>query len=326
MLNLTTFISNHKLLSFVAVGIAAIGYLGYRAVCVLAKTGFIKKIEEVALQRVIWQTDDAVIPCKGDGYFPSSQKEPVQKGPLIVQNKQSISEFIQAEYRGETVNAKKYARRLERIASYFEMPWIRPVRGDGNCFVNAALAGLMPLIERDPEKKASIIHLVSRYAEAQEAYVSPDLISTAPFYSKKFNREDDFKLVLKTLKTPALMDEGIKTFEFSASFARIIRYILYCNRNREKQGLDEEISLTSGGDISAEIVDVLNQEFGLNVKVVILQGDAAVDSDQENQVCCYQHLYQMLDLDQKSGAEDKTLDFLIIRKGAHFLSMIPESV
>lgn len=336
MVNLTRFITEHKILCLLSCGTAIIGYLGYRTVkWLLQKSGITAKTDEVARGKIHTHT-----PLKNQA-SPISLR-PVQKDtipqiqlslskkidieinvPPIISKRQNVTDFIHENFQKKTDHNEKYSRRLKSIASAFGKEWIYAVRGDGNCFCNAAVAGIVNHLNTHPERRLPFLKIVEDHRSKSDAYVSPDKTADAenniPEHNVNFSKEKDFDTVINGLKDPIdFSDKLLSNFDFSAGFSRIIRYILFCHR--KELGLDErEIPLACGKEIDMGAIPLFNQIFNLNAGLAVFQGKPPFDLPKADEFLAVKGQDPVPI--QINHGEKNDADFLILSKTGHFFAM-----
>ncbi|MBA2369077.1 MAG: hypothetical protein H0V82_08660 [Candidatus Protochlamydia sp.] len=247
-------------------------------------------------------------------------------GPRIVQKGMNVEKYSQEEYKGNTPKAQKYIKRLKHISAYFNKSFIYPVRGDGNCFCNAALAGLVLLIVKNNEKKEKIIQVLIEYASKTEAYTTPDQSANAPAYSKLFTKEEDFETTVQFLSDGTLSSLDFENYNFTSSFSRVLRYLICCNQANAGFA-PNEMSLESGSEIDMNAVVILNALFDINCKVAVLQAnlnEANPVKPEEIYLIQGKDIYDnstsIINTHQNNG--DQPCDFLLIRKDAHYIVLV----
>ena len=303
-MNVGNFVSNHKLLCGLTLGLAIVGYMGCKVVkWIVSKLGLVQKTDNVANQTLSKINN----PIKG------LQKPPVIEEHLrIVQDPKSVQDYLNEEYKGFTPQAIKYRKRLELIGKYYEKNTIYPVRGDGNCFCNAAVAGLLSI----PNNRVNIIHVFEKKKNTNQNYIKPDPNSTTEHLTH-FNKDKDFKIVLAGLADTNLTTEALfKDFEFTAAFARVIRYLL---------STQSEGCATNGQEMDIDDVWSLNTIFNTRVEAIVLAAPLKdfdpelPDSAYTTGSACINIRY--LDLKSAVNPPFNKPEFLIIRKGAHFIAL-----
>lgn len=260
---------------------------------------------------------------KGGKFLPSEDL-----GPLIVQKGMSVEEYAHEEYKGNTEKSKKYTQRLHHISAYFNKNLIYPVRGDGNCFCNAGLAGLVLLMVRNSEIKERVIQVLIEYAFRTEAYVTPDLSDNPPVYSKNFTKQEDFDLAIRFLSEGSLSSVDFRDYDFASSFSRILRYIICCNQ-KSAGFAPNEMSLESGSEIDMNAVVILNTLFDINSKVAVLQcnlNQANPAKPEEVYLIQGKDIFDnstsIVDTTQNNENRNSSCDFLLIRKDAHYIVLV----
>ena len=323
MTSISKFVSDHKALCILTGGTAVIGYMGYKCLkWLLEKVGIIAKVDEVGRANI--QTpQSSTISDRAEDQVASSF------GPPIVERGLSVREYNQNEYGGGTENAQKYSNRLQLISSFFNKEVVYPVRGDGNCFCNAAIVGLIHLIQADPRNRAKFINILQEYAAREDLYVTPDTNDNVPAYSRTFSKQKDFDLTIRYLQREHIGVEDLTTkFDVAASFSRIIRYMIYCNQ--EDAGFPaNEISLESGQAIDMNAVVIFNGIFDLNSKMAVLKADSNEANPQQAKDVyvvkgkdLYANSTAVLDMTQQNARPDKECDFLFVRKEGHYIALV----
>ncbi|MCE5317667.1 MAG: hypothetical protein LLG04_09985 [Parachlamydia sp.] len=242
----------------------------------------------------------------------------------IVKTEMTIKDFIQESYTGST--GAKYVERLRHLSNYFGKNRLFPTRGDGNCFANATVAGLLCLAARDPAKLTTIIKALQDGVRKTQSYVTPDTTNTAPPYSKSFTKEKDFALVLNSLQKPqGNILKLLERQDFTASFSRVIRYLCLCQQ--VAQGGFIEVSPRSGEDMDMHAIMYANACFGIQAKMAVLEAPVKdVNPDQSDRAYIKGGTELTFDqsmVDLKQGTpQEKQADFVIIRKAGHYMAMV----
>lgn len=365
------FVTHNKVLCACTLGLAVLGYLGYRGVkWVLEKVGVIQQVDSVATKVISQRIHQPSLHKIGQIHRktrPKSiaspqlpvgdqEKETVRppskrlrntnvpettsitptspwvgnQGPQIIQSHQSVEGFVNSSYSGAaTERNKKYSERMRNISQYFAKNDVYPVRGDGNCFTNSAVAGLLYVMGKDRKRSQEIAQLISSYETRDTPYILPDVTQTAPQYNKVFTKEGDFKAVLDRINGDTFeISELIGDQSFISAFSRVIRYILVCER--EQGGFEEgDIPGRCGEEIDMEAVVLLNRLFQVNASLIVLQGpNQASDPENPHEALQLvgrerfegQRIVDMSPID--SSVIEGEFDFLILRKSGHFLAML----
>ncbi len=331
------FVAHNKVLCACTLGLAVLGYLGYRGVkWILEKAGIIERVNTVAIETISRATpklrsEQKQIRGESKAVSDAAIHPLVEnKGPQIIQPRQSVESFIRASYSGAaTERNKKYSERIRNISKAFSKSDIYPVRGDGNCFTNSAAAGLLHVIGKNEEKRQETAQIITNYQTRDTPYILPDVTQTAPQYNKVFTKEGDFKAVLDRINGDTFeISELIGDQSFISAFSRVIRYILVCER--EQGGFEEgDIPGRCGEEIDMEAVVLLNRLFRVNASLIVLQGPNQA-SDPENPHEALQLVgrerfegQRIVDMSQiDSRVIEGEFDFLILRKSGHFLAML----
>ena len=240
--------------------------------------------------------------------------------PHVVQAGLDITAFNEHNFSGNTELAQRSSRRLESICKFFGVDNFIPVRGDGNCFFNAAVAGLFNYIDHNPGKKRDIIDRLEGYRGSLRPYVLEDTNITAPAYSKGFYKEGDFELVIRELRDNA-PEELVTKDQFTSAFARVLRYAL--NHSCE----EEDVGQRSGCEVDMIAIWALNSLFGINAKLAVLEGASHADINGPSSFFLMHgdmaHSDQdIIDITRPYPIRDHEADFIIIRKSGHYFSGI----
>lgn len=213
-----------------------------------------------------------------------------------------------APKRARNVN---YQKRLLAISNRFHTPHVYPVRGDGNCFCNAAVAGIITCLVKRPELKSSIITKIKNAEASNFPYITSDTSHNALEYGVNFSKANDFKKVLKKLEDQTDL-EILNDFDFTSKFSRVIRYMLLIEGNNQDAQLR-----TFGNEMEATFIYGLYRIFNLNIKLAVLENNnQLVDPKDPNE-------YGVTDpLDEINNTKNDKADFVIVLKSAHYFAMI----
>lgn len=232
------------------------------------------------------------------------------ESPKILQAPMTLRGFIDHHYSGGTENADFHIRRLEAVSQFYSLTAFIPVRGDGNCFANAAAAGLLNKLAKDPAFKGELISTIQAYQESPNIYVKQDPTAQEQHY-RNFHKAGDFALVLNALakRTP---HDLFQDDAFTAAFTRILRYVL------THVSPSDAVTPRCGEEMDNTAVWDLNKIFNLNVKVAIIEGTTPADSKGPHACIvsegkdCNQHI-------QDLSRGRQAADFVILRKSGHFV-------
>ena len=174
---------------------------------------------------------------------------------------------------------------------------------------------------REPQQNLKCIALATILAERNtpdENYIKPDPSSTEDHLTK-FNKEQDFNLVLRGLKSDKSTQSLLENFNFTASFSRIIRHLL-------STASADLCSSTNGEETDMYSIWVLNAIFNTQAKMIVLAGPKTVDPESSDwiSVAGGKALYEGVSdvyLRQSDHSEPSKPEFLIIRKNAHFITL-----
>jgi|GEM_PF-2245409 len=237
----------------------------------------------------------------------------IEESPKLLQTPQSVDQFK---------DSLKEKTRISAISNYFSLRKIIPVRGDGNCFLNALSAGILEKIRKDPSYKDTLTSSLLAYQYSSQPYVTQAQNATHG-YEKDFNKASDYENVIKSLNRSKLSDLFEDQY-FNGSFTRILRYIL-------THAFDEDkISLQCGSYVDAEAIKGANELFDLKCRVAVIDGGSAVEkiirehfNKQQNYLegfLLYGAQGEQKIIDTKTTKKEKDpLDFVLLRKGAHFV-------
>ncbi len=216
-----------------------------------------------------------------------------------------------AEFAPKKARNQNYQKRLIAISNRFHTPHVYPVRGDGNCFCNAAVAGLVASIVKNPRIKSSILEKIKNAEAAEFPYITPDTSPNALEYGKKFSKADDFKTVLERLEGQA-SSEWLNDFDFTSKFSRVIRSMLLIEDNNQDAQLR-----SFGNEMEATFIYGLYRIFDLNIKLAILENNnQLVDPKDPNE-------YGVTDpLEEIQNTKKDKADFVIVLKSAHYFALI----
>ena len=311
-MNISNYLPINNILVIASLGV--VSYLAYRVISyLLNKSGSTAKTDKLGQSMLLQNPKSATDPVnrplspgKVNPTSPQSSKAPIPS-PIVPQaipsavititqdpaspvipiigKKETIHSYIENEYKGNTPSAQKYSKRLQSLSQFFNKEGIYPVRGDGNCFCNAVVVGLLDLMAKDPQRKQAIIAILKKTSEKQFPYVQPDNTSTAQVYSKNFSKEYDFHFVIKHLEKEQTPLNLLDNFAFAASFSRMIRYMLLCHIKETDSFI--EVAERSGEEIDMNAIVLLNTILNLNACLAVLQvsNNAQVDSNQ-SEMCC----------------------------------------
>jgi len=235
------------------------------------------------------------------------------QAPKSLQNPMTEKTFIDHHYGGKTPDAVFFATRFSSIGRFFKLNTFVPVRGDGNCFVNAAAAGLLNKINKDPSYLSKLIAIIEAYENSPEIYVQKDP-SAKEDQHINFYKTKDFRQVVSKLTQlhPTILFEDD---HFNAAFTRILRYIL------THSAPEDAVSKRCGTEIDSTAVWDLSRIFDLNAKVAVVEGPTPADSQgPDSFLVTYGDMNQsIIDTKQRHSDTEKTADFVILRKSGHFV-------
>jgi hypothetical protein len=241
--------------------------------------------------------------------------------PPLTQETLHLSEFIKEHFNGGTPLAQKNSERLHNISTFFGIDSFVPIGGDGNCFVSAAIAGLLNHFIIRPSEKERITRIMEEFKKSHHPYILEDPSPESRPHNKGFNKDNDFDLVIETLKSkpPHILT---KDEPFIAAFGRVLRYALVHNESYSK----EDIPPQAAAEIDVSAICALNLLFSINAKVVVLEGGVEdADSSKSSFFAMIQggdighpDANQGIDTEKEVSPEHNTADFLIIRKSNHF--------
>jgi hypothetical protein len=225
--------------------------------------------------------------------------------PPVIQPLLDAASFIQHSFSGNTALAEKSKRRLHRISCFFGIDSYVPVRGDGNCFLNATAAGLLNYIEGSPGKIQKIINTLAAYKESPHPYL------------EGFNKNRDFDLVMNQLRTNPSPRNALDDV-FTSAFARVLRYTI------SQATVEGDVSLQDGDYIDMNAIYALNSVFDINAKIAVLEGNGHADPAEPSFFCILQGKIEnaegtIIDTTTRyPERRDHEADFLIVRKSGHF--------
>ncbi len=262
-------------------------------------------------------TTPAQIPTEQPQYFIIKSNERIIPEHLrIIQDKVSVPDYIGMQYKGNTPAANKYSARLRAISKHLDYQTIIPTRGDGNCFTNAAAAGLLHLF---PLFKEKFLAVLRTHSQSSLPYLTPDKTSTAPTYSQQFTKKDDFnKVITHLMQYPC--DSLLKDQLFLAAFSRVIRFILHIQYEHTGVPLDENL-LQVGENIDMLGLCALNHAFDVNAALIVLRKDKEFTDPDD-----FQHIYRVHGKHLDSAASiipitnlEKNKHFYMIASGPHYI-------
>lgn len=237
----------------------------------------------------------------------------IAEPPKLLQTPQTVAEFK------DTCDHKT---RISAISNYFSLQKIVPVKGDGNCFLNALSAGILEKIKKDPSYKNKLISALLAYEYSTKRYVTQDQNATQDF-EKDFYKASDYQRVIESLNRSKISDLFEDQY-FNGSFTRILRYIL-------THAIDEDkISPQCGSYVDAEAIKGANDLFDLKCRVAVIDAGSGVEkiirenfNKQQNYLegfLLYGAQGEQKIVDTKTTKKEKDpLDFVLLRKGAHFV-------
>lgn len=97
--------------------------------------------------------------------------EKLLEAPKSLQAPMTEREFIAHHYNSTTPRSSFFARRFSSVSNFFGLRTFIPVRGDGNCFINATAAGLLHTINKDPNFRQKLISTIEAYNASPKIYV-----------------------------------------------------------------------------------------------------------------------------------------------------------
>ena len=238
---------------------------------------------------------------------------PKEEHLQVVQRPKSVSQYLDLEYKGSTPEAKRCRIRLHNIEMHYAKHQVYPVRGDGNCFCNAALAGLLSI----PNQRENIAKIFAE-KQKEEGYIEPDS-SSGISHLTFFNKEADLSLVISCLEKKNLTTQNLlEDYKFTSAFSRVLRYIL----NLENEELCPRIN---GQECDIQAIFYINAIFNIQAKGVVLasSGNANLESPDSAYVLDGRTLYANLrevNLTEANSELEKP-EFLLVLKGAHFITL-----
>jgi hypothetical protein len=269
------------------------------------RTPVMEKVEKKALESLYTGDLDPALAA----LLPAEALLP----PKTLQNPMTEKTFINHHYGEKTKDAVFFASRFSSIGRFFNLNTFVPVRGDGNCFVNAAAAGLLNKINKDPSYLGKLIAIIEAYDTSHKIYVQKDP-SAQEEHHINFYKAGDFRQVVYKLKQlqPTLLFEDD---HFNAAFTRILRYIL------THSAPQDAVSERCGTEIDSIAVWDLSRIFELNAKVAVVEGATPADSQgPDSFLVTYGDMNQsIIDTNQRYSDTEKTADFVILRKSGHFV-------
>jgi hypothetical protein len=233
--------------------------------------------------------------------------------PKLLQRPQTVAEFI---------DSSDHKTRISAISNYFSLRKIIPVRGDGNCFLNALSAGILEKLRKDPSYKDKLIGALLPYEYSDKPYVIQDQNSTHDF-EKGFYKASDYQKVIESLNRSKISDLFEDQY-FNGSFTRILRYAL-------THAFDEDkISPECGSYVDAEVIRGAKNLFDLKCRVAVIDAGSGVEkiirenfNKRQNYpegFLLYEAQGEQRIVDTKTTRKEKdTLDFVLLRNGAHFV-------
>lgn len=293
----------------------ATGVITY--MCKRRKTPMIQKVEAAASEPFNKEQGS-----RGPQIFTASALDPetaallppeALETPRVLQRPLNEKAFIDHHYSGGTSRSDFYAARFSNVSRFYDLKTFVPVRGDGNCFVNAAAAGLLNKLNQEPHYTAHLISILEAYESSPNIYVQPDP-QAQESHHKSFFKAGDFRQVLEKLRSQnpnVLFHDDV----FNAAFTRILRYILSHSAPKDAA------SLRCGTEIDATAVWDFSRVFDLNVKVALIEGESPADEMGPNAFVITQGEYDQSIIDTKDTRppEVKDSDFVIMRKSGHFI-------
>lgn len=315
-MNVGKFINDHKLLCKLTLGLAIVGYMGYKAVKWIAvKLGLVKKTDKLAQQTLLPQGTSTIPPQDLKGRKigvekPTNTAEilpvPTEEHLKTVQSPKSVKEYLDEEYKGDTSTSKKYRTRLQNIEKHYDKHQIYSVRGDGNGFCNAAVAGLLSI----PNIRENIADILRKKLQTDNPNATPYEIKT------KFKEYHDFNSVIYGLVT---IQNPLENFTFNTAFSRVIRYML-------SSASKDLCSPTNGEETGMYAIWVLNDIFNTQAKMIVLEGPKEVDPEAPDSahVAGGKTLNEGVSVVNFTGnvnSESNKPEFLIIRKNDSFITL-----
>ena len=271
-------------------------------------------------------------------------ERPVENN-AIVQKPQTIAQFREQIYPTTGIRFPdaiqrntRYGERLAGVVNYFGTPVIYPVRGDGNCFCNAAVAGILHGIKQGTIDPQIILTVIQQSGSDHSAYITPDVENNFD-YMKDFRKDEDYGKVINGLEAVQhnkdTIDALADDFDFTASFSRILRYLLVINTQTEGMLFHDlfECDMTkTGKEMEAPLFVVLNKMFSLNIYVALVEGGDMSYPEGTNSAtnaCIFQpdpnayfgQTQKIINLNDRLPDDIAPPSFVIIRKGGHFLTL-----
>lgn len=258
---------------------------------------------------------------QGSRPAPSIDFTPAGELPII-QPRQTVREYIGAEFKGQTATAQKYSSRLNYISQYYGKSTIWPVRGDGNCFGNVIVAAIISKMSKDPSFIPKVLTVLNAARVSNDPYITPDQTTTAPSHSRNFSKDGDFQTVIRKIQEQAQSIEALADdFNFATAFSRIIRYLIAS----DEESLLLGNSLTSGDELDMASIAITNKIFpDLRGVAVVLAtpteaGGDFVEPHKFAQIQGTSTEASQVDVSQASSPP--RCDFVLIRKNAHFIAL-----
>ena len=218
--------------------------------------------------------------------------------------------FIDHHYNGGTAQSDFFTKSFSFVSRFFNLKTFVPVRGDGNCFVNATAAGLLNKIHKDASYLGKLTSIIEAYEASPNIYVQKDLGAQEEHHTN-FYKASDFLQVLQKLKTQdpkTLFNDDL----FNAAFTRILRYILSHSAPKDA------VSLRCGTEIDATAVWDLRKIFDIDAKVAVIEGATPADS-QGPEAFLLVHGEMDQSIISKKDKSLQTAEFVILRKSGHFV-------
>lgn len=290
----------------------AYAYIKYKC----QKTSIMDKVEHTALEtlnrrsqpkkvnKIIHELDPEIA-----ALLPLEALE----APKTLQKPMSERAFIEHHYNGGTAQSDFFTKRFSCISRFFNLKTFVPVRGDGNCFVNASAVGLLNKLNKDPSYLGKLTSIIEAYQESPSIYVQKDPASKEEHHTN-FYKASDFLQVLQKLKTQdpkTLFNDDL----FNAAFTRILRYILSHSAPKDA------VSLRCGTEIDATAVWDLRKIFDIDIKVAVIEGATPADR-QGPEAFLLVHGDMEQSIINPKDKHPKSLndaEFVILRKSGHFV-------
>jgi hypothetical protein len=237
---------------------------------------------------------------------PAALREaPVIERPL------TLGEFRALNFNGGTPRAEKGDQRLRLLSEFFGIHTLVPVRGDGNCFLNATIAGFLYHLGHHPEQLNAIFDRLLSYERSPHDY------------DPRFNKEEDFQLLTNSLafSSPNFWQLS-ENQAFCFAFTRVLRYILSHHES------DGELHQHSGEAIGMHAVHILNQVFNLNAKVAVLEAESYAGEYDPIQPTSFYRIQGRnrtfpgasltINTLMRQPLDERRADFLILYKTGHY--------